>query len=65
MRMKPKYKATWEDFADLVMRPTPMFKFLTSMSGHCRVWGCHKFAGKHPLCRKHQGSTKFQHLAQS
>jgi hypothetical protein len=62
--MQKKKRDPFRQFAEIFFRPSPLSRFMTSRWGHCRVPGCKTFAGKKPLCYRHQGSTKFQHLAQ-
>lgn len=65
MRRTSKHirKSPFTKIAELILNPSPIFRFLTSRWGHCRVPGCKRFT-HNPLCRKHQGSPKFQYLAQ-
>ena len=67
--MTPAIAKSISKFIDLSMRPSPLFRFLHHGWGRCRVPGCGKFTGRNRygklklICRKHQGSPKFQKLA--
>lgn len=62
-RAKRKLRKIFKQCAKSFFKPSPVFRFFTTSWGHCRVQGCKRFCADRPLCRKHQGSTKFQHLA--
>lgn len=60
---------SYRRLAEAIFRRGPMLRFMTTMWGHCRVPGCAQFAGRNrkgrmrPLCKRHQGSCKFQKLS--
>jgi hypothetical protein len=60
LRERRSLEKAMEEFAEVLMTPSPIFLFLKYGKGKCRVPGCGEYAGRKPLCRKHQHSAKLQ-----